>query len=1732
MAENQTNAEAWRKTHAHRRSPLIRALEPRMMFDAAAVETAVAVQSQVEPTAEPDVVEAETPAPAPVTAPAASNTDTDSPADESDEVDAAAPLAESGDSSLNASTSDDEQTVSGTTVDDASDLEDTETSLEASPEDADEEASEIPETLTSAVPGQEVVFVVENLPDVDTLTGGVREGVEVVMLDSEGDGLAQMADYLDGRTGLSAIHIVSHGDEGAVQLGNLWLNNDNVASHGDLLATIGSSLATDGDILLYGCQIGANDEGQDFIQTLAELTQADVAASDDATGSAVLGGNWSLENTTGEIESASLNPAAYGNLLASGTLVFTGSPNSSTAQDGVVSNDIADINITITNDIGANWTFETPYSQSGIAASYGNNAPSGEVTISGSTAFHLESIFLADYGGVPPLITLSGYLNGVSTGSVTVDLGVNWENTINEANGLDPAIFGNVDEVRITAPSGDLWVALNNIEIADAVIPNAAPTIANPIANQNATEDAAFNFQFEAGVFTDADAGDTLTYSAQMAGGGALPAWLNFDSATRTFSGTPANGDVGTVSIEVIASDGNGGTVADTFDIVVGNTNDAPTVANPIPNQNATEDTAFNFQFAVNTFGDVDVGNTLTYSAQLAGGGALPGWLTFDSATRTFSGTPANGDAGTFSVEVTADDGNGGTVTDTFDIVVSDTNDGPSVANPIPNQNATEDAAFNFQFEAGVFTDVDGDTLTYSAQMAGGGALPAWLSFNSATRTFSGTPANGDVGTVSIEVIASDGNGGTVADTFDIVVGNTNDAPTVANPIPNQNATEDTAFNFQFAVNTFNDVDVGDTLTYNAQLAGGGALPAWLSFDPATRTFSGTPIGADAGTLSIDVTAEDGSGATVTDTFDIVVTAINDAPVVTAPMSIPIDEDVPSALTAISFTDADAGSADVVVTFSVPSGALSATSGSGVTVGGTSSALTLTGSIADINSFISASGVSFTTASNNTSDVTLTIEINDGGNSGSGGPRTDSTTLILDVTMVNDAPVNGVPGTQSVDQDGALVFSSGNGNLISVSDVDVGGNTLEVTLTASNGFITLSGTAGLSFSTGSGTGNATMTFTGSVADINSALNGLTYSPTPGYNGAASLQITTNDQGFSGSGGAQTDTDTINITVVSTGPTATIVVSDTALRAGETATVTVTFSEAVTGLTTADFTVANGSLSNLFTADNITYTATLTPSASVTDTTNLITLDNTGVQDTNGNAGSGTTDSNNYAIDTQRPTATIVVSDTALAAGETTAVTITFSEAVAGLDLADFTVANGSLSGLSSGDGGITWTAVLTPTTSIEDASNLITLDNTGYIDAAGNAGTGTTDSNNYAIDSLAPAGVSFSVQGSPASDASTVTFVLRLTEPVSGLDLGDFQLALTGSATGTLTDVQPQDALTYLITVSGISGQGSLGVALSATGSGVQDTAGNPMVTDVVSGTHSVAPVPVPGPAPAPAPEPVPTPAPPAPAPAPPAPAPAPANPVPSAPVAPPLPLAPLPLVPGGVSMPAFEPTPLIVSSALNTWSDSGGATVSPLPGMTPAGIAAVLGPSSLDGLSSTGWGEGDALRPAPFVAADPIAAASASMPSIGGQDIVELRPGQPVDYTVPLGSLMGDDLMRRSAVLVEVRQEDGRPLPSWLRFDPVTGKFSGAPPAGFSGTLRLELSVQDAQGERRSMIIEFAVQGVRDERGAAGQDAPSSMASAPWQSLQTQWSSHGSSALASQARALVAALQVSTPAS
>ena len=99
--------------------------------------------------------------------------------------------------------------------------------------------------------------------------------------------------------------------------------------------------------------------------------------------------------------------------------------------------------------------------------------------------------------------------------------------------------------------------------------------------------------------------------------------------------------------------------------------------------------------------------------------------------------------------------------------------------------------------------------------------------------------------------------------------------PTLANEIPNRMATVGTAFNYAFLANTFNDAD-GDTLAYTATLADDSALPTWLTFSAATRAFSGTPQAADVGTVAVKVTASDGNGESVSDSFDIVVSVAMD----------------------------------------------------------------------------------------------------------------------------------------------------------------------------------------------------------------------------------------------------------------------------------------------------------------------------------------------------------------------------------------------------------------------------------------------------------------------------------------------------------------------------------------------------------------------------------------------------------------------------------------------------------------------------------------------------------------------------------------------------------------------------------------------------------------------------------------------------------------------------------------
>jgi hypothetical protein len=333
--------------------------------------------------------------------------------------------------------------------------------------------------------------------------------------------------------------------------------------------------------------------------------------------------------------------------------------------------------------------------------------------------------------------------------------------------------------------------------------------------------------------------------------------------------------------------------------------NDAPVVANLLADRSVAEDTAVNFTLPANSFSDVD-GDTLALTATLAGGAALPTWLTFNAATGTFSGTPPLNFNGAINVTVTARDPGGLTASDTFTLTVTPVNDAPVLANALADRSVAEDTAVNFTLPANSFSDVDNASLTISATLAGGAPLPAWLTFNAATGTFSGTPPLNFNGSLDVTVTASDGGTVTANDTFTLTVTPVNDTPVVAIPLADRSVAEDTAVNFTLPANSFSDVD-NASLTLSATLAGGAPLPAWLTFNAATGTFSGTPPLNFNGSLDVTVTASDGS-LTANDTFTLTVTPVNDTPVLAvalADQSFAEDTAVSFTVPANAFTDVD-----------------------------------------------------------------------------------------------------------------------------------------------------------------------------------------------------------------------------------------------------------------------------------------------------------------------------------------------------------------------------------------------------------------------------------------------------------------------------------------------------------------------------------------------------------------------------------------------------------------------------------------------------------------------------------------------------------------------------------------------------------------------------------------------------------------------------------------------------------
>lgn len=370
-----------------------------------------------------------------------------------------------------------------------------------------------------------------------------------------------------------------------------------------------------------------------------------------------------------------------------------------------------------------------------------------------------------------------------------------------------------------------------------------------------------------------------------------------------------------------------------------------------------------------------------------------------------------------------------------------------------------------------MFTGNGGSIVLYNVT---DGTVIETISFNSSAITGWGTqtitidpsvllPQGKNVAVKWGESVFRDEAGNPVAENttdtlLDSTVEDPNDIPTATNLTQVKAITEDGS-SIALDLIVVSDLDGWDTITailtlsdpVAASLSVGTFGSATSVFNAATGVWAVTGSVADVNaalaavtltpgvnydhSFTITTRIRDAAGTGPADgTITVSVTPVNDDPLASVPLSISVTEDTPIALTGISFSDLDAGAGNVTATFSVAAGTLSADSAAGVTVGGTASALTLTGTIAHINAFIAASGLSYAPAQDDTGIRVLTVTINDGGNSGTGGVRTDTKVVDLHIQAIDDVAIIAGDMTGSVTEDIALVTSG----ILTVSDVDAG----------------------------------------------------------------------------------------------------------------------------------------------------------------------------------------------------------------------------------------------------------------------------------------------------------------------------------------------------------------------------------------------------------------------------------------------------------------------------------------------------------------------------------------------------------------------------------------------------------------------------------------------------------------------------------------------------------------------
>jgi len=374
-------------------------------------------------------------------------------------------------------------------------------------------------------------------------------------------------------------------------------------------------------------------------------------------------------------------------------------------------------------------------------------------------------------------------------------------------------------------------------------VPTVNPVFSGSLSNQTVNPGAAWSYQAPA-------ATDTNGYSVSYSVTGNLPPGISFNASTRTFSGTPSTG--GAYSLTYTATSSAGTKVSASFTITVSYV--APVFTGGVSNQTVQPGGTLNYQAPAATDAN---GYGVNYTAT-----NLPPGISFNASTRTFSGSLTAAGSWVVTYTATPATGSGAAASQQFTISVPAAT--PVFAGNPSNQTAQQGAAWSYQAPSA--SDANGAAISYSAS-----GMPAGISFNASTRTFSGTPTGSGSYTVTYTATASDGP---AASTTFVITVNAASPPRYVGTINGNTYSYLSGPSAYFNINAsgqFSDPQ-GEALTYTAKMASGNALLSWINFDPSTQTFSGLVPGNTSTSdrlFTIQLTATDTTGLSNSLTFTI-----------------------------------------------------------------------------------------------------------------------------------------------------------------------------------------------------------------------------------------------------------------------------------------------------------------------------------------------------------------------------------------------------------------------------------------------------------------------------------------------------------------------------------------------------------------------------------------------------------------------------------------------------------------------------------------------------------------------------------------------------------------------------------------------------------------------------------------------------------------------------------------------